>query len=259
LGEAAVKNRDWETAVEEFRKAAGLDSLHAGTRFALACCLDVSGRRLEARREYARARDFDQLRFRTSGDFNQLIMEMEDTTTVEVADMERLFMNHSPGSLIGNELVLEHVHPNSRGNFLMAGEFAAVMRRRGLLASPLEWARNDTIPESILWNERPVTEVDERIAARRTAILTAGWPFSSRQGVVPPVDSAGTLGRIVEGFVDGTWGWVETHRAAASFYASRKEYEKLAREEAVLRSQIPEVLWGLLDPARHASEQPVSR
>ncbi len=110
--------------MEEFRRAAALDSLHAGTRFALACCLDVSGHRIEARREYARARDFDQLRFRTSGDFNHLITEMEDSTTVGVADMERVFMIHSPDSLIGNELVLEHVHPNSRGYFLMAGEFA---------------------------------------------------------------------------------------------------------------------------------------
>jgi hypothetical protein len=258
-GEAAVRIRHWETAVMEFRRAAELDSLHAGTRFALACCLDVSGRRIEARLEYARARDYDQLRFRTSGDFNRMIMEMEDGTTVGVADMERVFMTHSPDSLIGNELLLEHVHPNSRGYFLMAGEFAKVMRRLGLFTSSSEWARNDTIPESTLWNERPVTEVDERTAARRTAILVAGWPFSSRQGVVPPVDSADTLGRIAEGFVDGTRGWVETHRAAAAFYAGRKEHEKLAREEAVLRSQIPEVLRPILDPARNTSEPPASR
>ena len=258
-GEAAVSNRDWETAVEKFRGAAALDSLHAGTRFAIACCLDVSGRRMEARREYIRARDFDQLRFRTSGDFNRLITEMEDSTTAGVADMERLFMVHSPDSLTGNELVLDHVHPNSRGYFLMGGEYAAVMRHRGILASPEEWARNDTIPDSILWKERPVTEVDERIAARRTAILTAGWPFVSHEGVVPPVESADTLGQIVERFVEGKWGWVEAHQAAASFYAGRREHENLAREYAVLRAQIPQLLWPLLEPTRILSEQPVSR
>ncbi len=258
-GEAAVKSRDWETAVENFRVAAALDSLHAGTRFAIACCLDVSGRRIEARREYTKARDFDQLRFRTSGDFNHLIAEMEDSTTVGVADMENLFMAHSPDSLIGNELVLEHVHPTSRGYFLMAGEYAAVMRRRALFASPLEWARNDTISDGTLWNDRPVTEVDERIAARRTAILLAGWPFSSHQGMVPPVDSTDTLGRIAERFVDGTWGWVETHRAAASFYAGRKEYEKLAHEQAALRGQVPQFLWPAMESNSLLPGQPVSR
>jgi len=186
-------------------------------------------------------------------------MEMEDSTAVGVADMEKLFMMHSPDSLIGNELMLEHVHPNSRGYFLMAGEYAAVMRCRGLFASPPDWARNDTIPDSTLWNERPVTEVDERIAARRTAILIAGWPFSSDQGVVPPVDSADTLGRIAERFVDGTCGWVETHRAAASFYAGRKDFDRFAREQAVLRGQIPRFLWPLHDPARNLPEPPVSR
>jgi hypothetical protein len=188
-----------------------------------------------------------------------MITEMEDGTTVGVANMERVFMTHSPDSLIGNELVLEHVHPNSRGYFLMAGEFAKVMRRLDPFTSSSEWARNDTIPESTLWNERPVTEVDERIAARRTAILIAGWPFSSRQGVVPPLDSADTLGRIVEGFVDGTRGWVETHRSAASFYARRKEYEKLAREQAVLRSQIPRFLRRDLESNTFPPEKPASR
>jgi hypothetical protein len=258
-GETATRNRHWEAAIGEFRIAAALDSLHAGTRFAIACCLDILGRRDEARREYVKARDFDQLRFRTSGDFNRMITGMEDSTMVGVADMERLFMAHSPDSLIGNELMLEHVHPNSRGYFLMAAEYAAVMRRRGLLAPPEEWARNDTIPETTLWKERQITEVDERIAARRTEILTAGWPFVSQQGVVSPVDSADTLGRIAERFVEGKWGWVEAHQAAVSFYAARNEQGNLAREYATLRSQIPQFLLPNLEPARLLPAQPASR
>jgi hypothetical protein len=170
--------------------------------------------------------------------------------------MERLFMAHSPDSLIGNELMLEHVHPNSSGYFLMAGEYAAVMRRRGLLASPEEWARNDTIPDSAYWRERPVTEIDERIAARRTEILTAGWPFVPQQGIVPPVDSADTLGQIVEHFVEGKWGWVETHKAAALFYAGRKERENLAREQATLRGQIPQFILPTPGPGRLLPVQP---
>jgi lysophospholipase L1-like esterase len=255
-GEAAVKNHDWETAIGKFTAAASLDSLHAGTRFAIACCLDVSGRRTEALWEYVKARDFDQLRFRASGDFNRLITQMEDSTTVGVADMERLFMAHSPDSLIGNELVLEHVHPNSTGYFLMAGEYAAVMRRRSLLASPDEWARNDTIPDSTFWGERPVTEIDERIAARRTEILTAGWPFVSQQGIVPQPASTDTLGRIAEHFVEGRWGWVETHQAAASFYAGRNEGGNLAREYAILRCQVPRLLWPTLEPTRLLMRRP---
>jgi len=43
--------------------------------------------RPEARREYVKAQDYDQLRFRTSGEFNRLIIQMEDNTTVGVADI----------------------------------------------------------------------------------------------------------------------------------------------------------------------------
>ena len=174
--------------------------------------------------------------------------------------MERLFMAHSPDSLIGNELVLEHVHPNSRGYFLMAAEYAAVMRQRGHLASPEEWARNDTIPETTLWRERQVTEVDERIAARRTAILTAGWPFVPQQGVVSPVDSADTLGRIVERFVEGKWGWVEAHQAAVSFYAARNESRQSRAGVRDSPRQIPAVPCGpVWNPPCLLPAQPASR
>jgi len=239
-GEGFLKDHEWESALEEFRKVSQLDPLHAGTHFAIACCLDVLQRREDARQEYIRARDDDQLRFRTSSDFNEVILRMDNSATAGVVDMERVFMAHSPDSLIGNELVLDHLHPTAYGSFLMAKGFATVMRQRALLAPPVEWAHNDTIADVSIWDERPITELDERIAARRTEILTAGWPFSQMETPPSPLVPDDTLAHIAQRFIDGRCGWVNAHKDAAAYYAGIGDRVRSEREYRVLENQVRE-------------------
>ena len=222
-GQAAWRRGQWEVSLQEYREAEAEDSLHAGTHFAIARSLDALGRRSEARVEYVKARDYDQLRFRASSDFNRRIASMEDTTTTGVVDMEGLYMLYSPDSLVGNELILEHLHPNSAGSFLMAKGYAAAMRERALLASPEEWARSDVIPDSTLWNDRPVTDLDERIALLRTTGLTSGWPFAEPSLSTPASFPRDSLQKIAERVVNGSWGAGDAHRAAAEYYEGQRD------------------------------------
>jgi len=245
-GEEFLKGHDWERALEKFRKVTQLDSLHAGTHFAVACCLDVLQRRGDARQEYVRARDYDQLRFRTSSDFNEAILRMDDGAATGVVDMERAFMAHSPDSLIGNELILEHLHPTAYGSFLMAKGFATVMRQRALLAPPVEWTQNDTLADVSIWDKAPITELDERIAARRTEILIAGWPFSRTESTPSPLAPGDTLGHIAQRFIDGRCGWMNAHQDAAAYYAGIGDRVRSERERRVLENQVPEHMRPLL-------------
>jgi tetratricopeptide (TPR) repeat protein len=229
-----------DSALGAFRAALALDSLRADPHYMIARCLDSLGDRSAARSEYVRARDFDQLRFRTSSDFNDAIRTMDDGRGVFVVDMERLFQDHSPDSLIGNTLIMEHLHPNSRGSYLMARGFAAAMRRHAMLASAEEWSAKDTITDDDLWNERSVSALDEMIARRRTEILTSGWPFTSQKiPVVRPVAPTDTLGQIAEMVTRGMWDWARAHREAAAYYERRSDWASLAREQRVLMSQMP--------------------
>jgi lysophospholipase L1-like esterase len=239
LASKAIRDQHWAAALTQLQAALAIDSSHAWTQFAAATCLDFLGRTHEARIDYIKARDDDQLRFRTSTDFNRVIAEMKDTTTVGVVDMEHVFMANSPDSLIGNSLIMDHLHPNSFGHFLMGKAYAEAMRQRGFLASPDVWASHDTIPDSLLWADRPVAEIDERIAARRTQILLSSWPFVAQDTTVPPVSPQDTLGRIAEGVVDGTSGWGNAHYEAISFYTERHDWPDLEREYRTLINLVP--------------------
>jgi tetratricopeptide (TPR) repeat protein len=228
--ERAWNEKKWPDALSAYRKASSLNSLHAATHFAIGRCLDILGDRRGARLEYVRARDLDELRFRASSDFNSAILSQTRGMEVGTVDMERLFMANSPDSLIGNELILEHLHPNSSGYFLMAKGYAAMMRRMGLIADDGEWGRRDTFSDRVLWNERTVTDLDERIALERTARMTSTYPFAARSLSVPAEFPHDSLQAFAVRVVDRVWGAGEAHRAAAEYYTQRGDLKAAERE-----------------------------
>ena len=234
--EKAWNEHRWTDALSAYRNAAFLDSLHAATHFAIGRCLDILGDRIEARMQYIRARDYDELRFRASSDFNSAILRQAQNGAVGTVDMERLFMAYSPDSLIGNELILEHLHPNSSGNFLMAKGYASAIRRLGCLADEEQWGRRDTVDDRTLWNERTVTDLDERIALERTARITSTYPFATRSLSVPPTFPQDSLGTLALRVIDGHWGAGDAHLAAAEYYVRRGQLHDAEREYRTLIS-----------------------
>jgi len=238
-GSASIARGDVRGAVPFFRRAIALDSLRADVQFALAGCLDSAGEKDAARNAYARGRDLDQLRFRASSDFNDAIRAMGDGGRVAVVDMEALFAGASPDSMVGNELIFEHLHPTARGYFLMAKGYARAMEQMGLLAPPGTWRGRDTTSDERLWEERPVSRLDELIAARKVAILTSGWPFREGTPVVPAVSAADTLAQIAEMVTRSRWNWQEAHEAALRYYRGRSDWGSVEEEYRVVISQTP--------------------
>ncbi len=228
-----------DSALTAFTAASGLDIARADAHYEIARCLVSLGRKADANAEYIRARDLDMLRFRMSSDFNTAMHQACIRNKMIFVDMEQAFREHSTDSLIGNELIVEHLHPNSRGFFILAAEYAKSMRHHGLLASEEEWARRDTIGEQKLWTARCVTDLDELIARRRTEILTSGWPFKSQTPIVDAVSPVDTLGQIAERVTRGQWNWGQAHDAAAVYYIARREWDKATDEYRTLINQLP--------------------
>ncbi len=238
-GLAFLLDNKADSALAEFNTLLGLDTLRADVHFQRGRCLDLTGNLEAARSEYVKARDYDMLRFRASTDFNDVLHSLADGDRVIFADMERTFRDNSPDSLIGNSLILEHLHPNARGQFLLAREFARQMHSHHLLADADDWSGRDTINEEQLWGDKAITDVDSLCAARRTAALTSGWPFTSDTRRVREPRPLDTLGTISEQMVIGQMTWEEGHVFAARFYERRHESAKVEKEYRTLIDQIP--------------------
>lgn len=226
-------------AARAFDDALAIDSTFAEAHYYRARCLDRLGRKIEARAAYVSARDYDQLRFRMSSDFNDIISDVGSAAPMYFVDMESAFAAESPDSLIGQSLITEHLHPNARGNFIMARAIVKTMREHALLASAHEWNRADTLPDIELWNSRPLTQLDERIAQRRTQILLSGWPFTAQSPVVDAISPTDTIGQICENIIRARWSWLQGHESAAEYYLSRSDYSLAQNEYRVIINQLP--------------------
>jgi tetratricopeptide (TPR) repeat protein len=228
-----------DSAITTLRKAVAEDSCYADAHYRLAQCLDRNGEDNEALREYTLARDYDELRFRTDTRFNKLIEKMGDSSGVIVADVEGYLKGLSPDSLIGHNLITEHLHPNSRGNFLLAKCFAAAMRKRGLFDSAKAWASADTVSDEQIWEERHLTDFDEIITGQSIRFLTSGWPFRDQPLAAAPLLSTDTLEEIAQQAAIGRIDWVGAHRAAIGFYDRRGDVKDAEKEYEAMLSLFP--------------------
>jgi tetratricopeptide (TPR) repeat protein len=156
-----------------------------------------------------------------------------------VVDVERIFQGMSPDSLIGSNLILEHLHPTARGSFLIASALARRIRTIGLLATPDQWAAADSLPDDRLWEDRAMTPFDEEIARRRTMLLTSGWPFTSADPHLRPPPFTDTLATLVDDVVLARKNWEEGHVAAAQHFAAHRDFARAAAEYRAILRLIP--------------------
>ncbi len=228
-----------ESARRDFTEAIEIDSMNAEAFYWMARCLDSLGEVSEARELYRKARDLDMLRFRASTDFNSALATVSDGKSVIFVDMEKFLAGYSPDSLIGNTLILEHLHPNLRGYFLLGKAFVQAMREHDIIAPAESWEKADTLGDDWFWDHKSITELDERAAERRIEILTDNWPFTDTPKKPRRHASDEFLEQVVDQLLAGKATWEQAHVSAAQYYESRNELEKSEKEYFAIMRQIP--------------------
>ncbi len=185
-----------------------------------------------AREKYNFAKDLDALRFRAAEEFNEVIHRVAQSFQVPVVPMKRYFEAASPHGLIGENLMLEHLHPNIRGYFLMADAFFETMKNQGFIAP--QWPAHHLKPAAYyrkIWGH---TELDSLYGDLRVRILKGGWPFQPK--ATPnralldyrPTTMAESL--AVKVWQDDHFNLERAHVALADYYEKRGDYLAAYRE-----------------------------
>jgi tetratricopeptide (TPR) repeat protein len=194
----------------------------------------------EAKSVYYRAKDLDALRFRASEELNDVSHRVAAEFDVPVVPMKAYFEAASPHGLIGANLILEHLHPNIDGYFLMAEAFFEAMQRHGFIAA--QWDSNRVKPASFYRENWGFTELDQAYTDLRIRILKGNWPFQPK--AVPnralldyhPITKAESL--AVDIIMDKT-NLEHAHVAMAEYYERQHQYEKAFREYHALICATP--------------------
>jgi hypothetical protein len=206
----------------------------AKTAYYAAQDAELAGDLQAARKGYAWARDLDPLRFRAPSAFNDTIEQAAREHGAELVAVHDAFVGASPNGLVGNALILEHVHPNLDGYFLLADAFYDALVAKGLPGTPQVQLSDEEARA-----EAPVSEVDRWLGEYKMLKLKASWPFATDGAAVqlPPPASEGE--RLARELYLEHISWPEAQDQLRKHYRSVGNQAGYTRVTVILADAFP--------------------
>jgi tetratricopeptide (TPR) repeat protein len=233
----ALQGQDTANAISVLRQATEQYPIAGDLQFAVARIFDRMARYDSARVHYLAATDRDPLPFRAPEAFNDVIREEATRTGAVVVDVERALAAHSEHGIIGDGLMLEHVHPNLDGAFEIADAFY-----QALLGGALGGMPGSEVPADSAREDIPVTVVDSLVGQYHIQRLTAAFPFQPPGTVrIVPADTLHArtpVEAIALDFFRGRSTWVEAQRRLHAYYTSQGRLEDAVHVDEVLAGEL---------------------
>ena len=166
---------DTSGAISTLEKGILNSGNNAMAHYTLAQLYFGKGQFEKAKKEYERSKELDPLRFRAPEAINEIIIKQAAAwNNVKLVDVKAQFEKRSPGGVPGQNLFLEHLHPNAQGYFLISETFTSAMKESKLIAN--EWPKYMDSKE--FWTYVPFTKVDSLYGIYKTWMLKEQWPFN---------------------------------------------------------------------------------
>lgn len=144
----------------------------------------------QAKIDFARAKELDALRFRAPDSINAIIRQLcHKYTNAHLVDAKGMFEAHSENHILGDALLIDHVHPNLAGYALLSDAFYNEMKKQPLFAVN----KDKEIPFSQLVKSMPITTLDSLTGVDKIFNLKRNWPFSIASDPVAGEPAAGGL------------------------------------------------------------------
>ena len=187
-----------------------------------------------ARSGYAWARDLDPLRFRAPSVFNETVAAVAKAHGATLVDPHTAFERASPHGLIGNSLLLEHVHPNLDGYFLLADAFFDSMVAQGLPGRP-----EVVVPDAVARTEMPVSDIDRYLGDYKVLRVKSGWPFAASyaEPQLPTPVSEGE--RLAQDLYFQRTNWPDAQEKLRRYYQATGDKAGYTRVTAILADAFP--------------------
>lgn len=129
----AYENCQFEQAASAFRRCVELDTAYAKCYFYLGRSLLEMGKQAEAGQAFLHALQKDAYPFRALQDFNQIIEEVAVRMEVLQVDIVSELKAKTTDHILGEEVLIDHVHPTVASNEFIAKVVLNRVQRTGLL------------------------------------------------------------------------------------------------------------------------------
>jgi lysophospholipase L1-like esterase len=248
---AALQRGDSSGAERAATSATRADDTAADPFYLLATLHEAHGDFASAHDLYRAAKERDQLRFRAPEAVNQIIRQVAAARGAHVVETQRALERAAPHGIIGHTLMLEHLHPNVDGYFVVAGAFYDALRSQGLLGASS--SATDTI-QARARREVPVTAVDSIAGLLHADRLTSGWPFlpkgTERTPAVDTLHPRSVEEQLAQGLVLGRVSWPEAMDRLRARYEQARDLDDAVHVALVMAQEYRYSAQPLLDAAR---------
>ncbi len=209
-----------EQARSAFTRAVALDSLYAMSHFMLGRALLASGDTSAAAASLLQARELDVCQLRAQQPVHRILAEECGAAAVELLDFQAVLARRSPGGLIGDEFLMDHIHPGPQGHLIFAGEIYNWMMRNFA-----DWGLNaELLPPTDQLLTRELAKLDSDYFQRGVLNLVKVmvWAGKYREAGTmldnnPALQEKNGEARYLNGFVKEQLG---DYQAAVQSYAS---------------------------------------
>ena len=194
-----------------------------------------------AKKYFHIAKELDLLRFRAPERINEIIRELSAQDQVYLVNSKQIFESKSENGIMDNELLTEHVHPNVKGNFIIADAFYNKLRQLKFLGN---W--DNFIPYEKAFEDIPVTRIDSIRGKMIVEDLKRSWPYALDMSGKNPVrgyhfmENPTFEERKAINLYSGREKWEDVMRQAYHTYKNSGDLESALRVSQSLISEFPE-------------------
>lgn len=203
----------------------------ASWHFQLAELLLDAGEQSLALQHFQLAREHDLLRFRAPLAINQQLQQLASDFKLPLADAEAQLRQASNNGIIDYQLMLEHLHPNARGYFLIAETWLPLLER--YLGPPAV-----AVSQAQAWADMPLTAVDLQLADYKIRQLTADYPFTTEPQQVSFGPRQNPEKQLAWQRAQGL-SWLQSNQQLLDYYQQQQQPAKAAKVAALLFDALP--------------------
>lgn len=197
--------------------------IEAETYFKLALNYYETEQFQAAKSAFIQAKNLDRLRFRAPTEFNKIIARHAQKFDAILVDTEKYFIDDSVNSVIGQQHMLEHLHPTARGYFILGEAYVDSIVHSGLINSEL-----NNYPRGSAWKDIPLTEVDKLMSEYKISKLMSDYPFTNTPKVVPPPKPGSIVDQTLQKRMSGM-DWQTFHNRLIMKYKRNNNLAEAAK------------------------------
>ena len=197
-----------------------------------------------AKRHFVLAKEHDLLRFRAPAEINTIIRALAKEHNAITVESEAEFVKRSPSGIIGNELMLEHLHPNLKGYFVISNEFYNALHTYISEANSVATRDDQKIKFQYIdieraWRERLVLPQEEYFGFATIVKLKSDYPFTTTPKQIRLPKPADWQQKLGQDFFLNQIDWLSMIQRSLSEYIKENNAGMVAKTQQILADALP--------------------